>query len=119
MDFLKKEVRDVFVNQYPYIETKPKDEPPAKYNTGAEVKNSIIGSGSIINSKVENSVVFRKVYVGDHASIENSVVMEGSRVGNGCEVRYAILDKDVVLADGQKVIGTPENPQIVRKGTKL
>ncbi len=45
--------------------------------------------------------------------------MEGSRVGNGCEVRYAILDKDVVLADGQKVIGTPDNPQIVRKGAKL
>lgn len=107
------------MNEYPYIETKPKDEPPAKYNTGAEVRDSIIGSGSIINSRVEHSVVFRKVYIGDHASVENSIVMEGSRIGNGCEVRYAILDKDVVLADGQKVIGTPDNPKIIRKGTKL
>lgn len=119
MDFLKKEVRDIFVNEYPYIETKPKDEPPAKYNTGADVRNAIIGSGSIINSKVDSSVVFRKVYIGDHASVENSVIMEGTRIGNGCEVRYAILDKDVVLADGQKVIGEPDNPQIVRKGTRL
>ena len=119
MDFLNKDIRDAFVHQYPYIETKPKDEPPAKYNSNAEVKNSIIGSGSIINSKVENSVVFRKVYVGDHATVENSIIMEGSRIGNGCVVKYAILDKDVVLTDGKQVIGKPDNPQILRKGTVL
>ena len=119
MDFLNKDVRDIFVKQYPYIETKPKDEPPAKYNMGAEVKNCIIGSGSILNSRVENSVVFRKVYVGEHSSVKNSIVMEGSRIGNNCVVEYAILDKDVVLTDGQQVIGKPDDPMILKKGTVL
>ena len=32
--------------------------------SGAVVKNSLIGSGSIINGTVENSIIFKKVFVG-------------------------------------------------------
>ena len=58
MDFLKKDVRDYFFKQYPDVYSKVDDLPPAKYNTGAEVKNSIISSGCIVNGKVENSFIF-------------------------------------------------------------
>ena len=57
MDFLKKDVRDYFFKQYPDVYSKVDDLPPAKYNTGAEVKNSIISSGCIVNGKVENCIV--------------------------------------------------------------
>ena len=33
MDFLNKDVRDYFTKQFPYIATKPRDEPPAKHNS--------------------------------------------------------------------------------------
>ena len=49
MDFLKPEVRDYFFRQYPGISSKIDDLPPAKYNKGAVVKNSIVSSGCIIN----------------------------------------------------------------------
>ncbi|MDR0958479.1 MAG: glucose-1-phosphate adenylyltransferase subunit GlgD, partial [Clostridiales bacterium] len=39
MDFLRREIHEEFLRQAPYIETKPKDEPPAKYNHSAEVKD--------------------------------------------------------------------------------
>lgn len=120
MDFLKKEVRDIFVNQYPYIETKPKDEPPAKYNIGAEVSDAIVGSGTIFNGKVEHSVVFRKVYVDEGATVRNSILMEGVRIGKNCVVENAILDKEVEISDGQTVIGkSMQEPIILKKGTKL
>lgn len=117
MDFLKKEVRDIFVKKRPFIETKPKDEPPAKYNTGAEVKNSLIGSGSILNGYVTNSVLFRKVFTGEGSTIKNSVIMESSYVGKGCIVENAVIDKEVVISDGKQVIGTPEEPIVISKGT--
>ena len=44
MDFLKPEVRDYFFNQYPSIQSKIDDLPPAKYNPGSQVKNSLISS---------------------------------------------------------------------------
>lgn len=120
MDFLNKEVRDHFVNEYPYIATKPKDEPPAKFNKGAEVADTITGSGSIFDGKVEHCVVFRKVRVGKGAVVKNSILMEGCQIGENCVVENAILDKDVVLSAGQKVIGaSAEEPAVLKKGTVL
>ena len=56
MDFLKPAVRDYFFKQYPDIYSKVGDLPPAKYNPGADVKNSLVSSGCIINGKVEGSI---------------------------------------------------------------
>ena len=119
MDFLKKEVREFFVKQYPFIETTPKDEPPAKYNMGADVSDAIVGSGSIINGRVEHAVIFRRVYIGENSVVKDSIIMEGSYVGNHCVVQNAILDKNVVLSDGKQVIGTLEEPIIIKKGTVI
>ncbi len=119
MDFLNKDIRDVFTNQYPYIETKPKDEPPAKYNVGADVKNCLVGSGSILNGTARDSVLFRKVFTGDNSFISDSIVMEGSYIGNNCVVRHAVIDKEVVLSDGKELIGTFEQPVIISKGTVI
>ena len=120
MDFLRKDIRDTFVNEYPYIATKPKDEPPAKYNAGAEVTDSIVGSGTIFNGKVEHSVIFRRVHVEEGAVVRNSIVMEGCYIGRGCVVENAILDKEVHLSDGQRVIGVSSvEPAVIKKETKL
>ena len=60
MDFLKPEIRNYFFQQYPDIYSKVDDLPPAKYNVGAQVKNSLISSGCIVNGTVEGSVIFKK-----------------------------------------------------------
>ena len=57
MDFLKQEVRKYFFKEYPNVYSKVSDLPPAKYNPGACVKNSLIASGCIVNGTVENSIV--------------------------------------------------------------
>lgn len=120
MAFLNREIRDSFVNDYPYIETKPKDEPPAKYNRGAQVTDSIVGSGSIFDGKVEHSVIFRKVRVCEGAVVKNSILMEGCQIGKNCVVENAILDKGVVLSEGQHVIGiSSEVPAVLKKETVL
>ena len=119
MDFLKREVRNMFNREYPYIETKPKDEPPAKYNSNANVIDSLAGSGSILNGDVWHSVLFRKVFAGEGSAITNSIVMDGCRIGRDCRVENAILDKDVVLSDGTQIIGYGSEPRIVTKRTVL
>ena len=118
MDFLKREVRDTFM-EYPYIKTKPKDEPPAKYNAGATVSNCLVGSGSILDGAAYRSVIFRKVYTGEYSRISNAIIMESTRIGSGCVVEYAILDKEVTLNPGVHVVGTAEKPAIVPKGSVI
>jgi len=112
-------VRMLFTRQFPYIETKPKDEPPAKYNSGACVIDSLVGSGSILNGYTRHSVLFRKVYTGENSSVTNAIVMEGSYIGNNCVLENAILDKEVVLSDGRHIVGQGNDPIIITKGTVM
>ena len=119
MDFLKRDVRTAFMVTYPYIKTKPKDEPPAKFNNMATVHNSLIGSGAIINGHTSGCVIFRNVYTGEYSSVSNAIIMEGTYIGNNCVVQNAILDKDVTLQSGARVIGTPEAPVVIAKGTEV
>ena len=119
MDFLRRDVRSNFVAQYPYVKTKPKDEPPAKYNNHAHVINCLAGSGAILNGNAHNSIIFRKVYTGEHSNISNAVLMEGTYIGNNCVVEHAILDKDVILHNGARVIGSPGDPVVIGKGMEI
>ena len=50
MDFLKPDIRNYFFKQHPDVYSKVDDLPPAKYNPGAQVKNSLISSGCIVAS---------------------------------------------------------------------
>jgi len=115
MDFLKKDVRDLFLRSQSHIETKPKDEPPAKYNAGARVVDSLVGSGSILNGSVSGSVLFRRVFTGDNSYIKDSIIMEGSFIGNNCVIENAIIDKEVIISDGKTIKGEPGSPLIIGK----
>ena len=50
MDFLTPQVRNYFFREYPPVYSKVDDLPPAKYNPGSIVRNSLVSSGSIIGS---------------------------------------------------------------------
>ena len=119
MDFLRQDIRSIFFAQEPYIETKSKDEPPAKYNANSNVKNCLVGSGSIIDGVVENSVLFRRVHVKEKVQVRNSIIMEGCEIGYGTIIEYAILDKDVIVSNNQHIRGEPHNPKIIKKNSKL
>lgn len=100
MDFLKKDVRDYFFKQYPDVYSKVEDMPPAKYNQGSSVKNSLISSGCIINGSVENSVLFKKVYVGNNCTIKNSIILNDVYIGDNTHIENCIVEsRDTIRAN--------------------
>lgn len=105
MDFLKKDVQDYFFRQEPQIYSKAYDLPPAKYNAGSDVKNSLIASGCIINSKVEHSVLFKKVFVGNNSVIKNSIILNGAYIGDNVHVENCIVESNETLLSGSTYIG--------------
>jgi glucose-1-phosphate adenylyltransferase len=119
MDFLKRDIRALLTVETPYVKTKPKDEPPAKFNGRAVITNCLVGNGAILDGNAHRSVIFRRVYTGERSLVQNAIVMEGTRISEGCTVKNAILDKEVVLYPGISVIGTPEKPVIIPKGTHV
>jgi len=108
------------------IYTRLPDDPPVKLGPKAVVHNSLVADGSIINGRVENSVLFRRVYVEDGAQVRDSVVMDGARLEAGAAVDRAILDKRVCVGRGACVgadVGEPrpnENyPEKLNQGITL
>ena len=105
MDFLKKDVQDYFFRQEPQLYSTAYDLPPAKYNAGSDVKNSLIASGCIINSKVEHSVLFKKVFVGNNSVIKNSIILNGAYIGDNVHVENCIVESNETLLSGSTYIG--------------
>lgn len=115
MELLDPEIRKQLFIENGKIYTKVKDEAPSKYNEEAEVTNSIIADGCIIEGTVENSVLFRGVTVSKGAVIRNSIVMQGSQIGEDSQLEYAILDKNVIMTKGRHLKGEPSWPIVIGK----
>lgn len=92
MDFLKPDIRKFFFKEEPKIYSKVDDLPPAKYNPGSEVSNCLISSGCIINGTVENSLLFKKVYVGNNCVIKNSIILNDVYIGDNSYLENCIID---------------------------
>jgi glucose-1-phosphate adenylyltransferase len=92
MDFLKAEVRKYFFKEYPEIRTKVDDLPPAKYNMGSQVHNSLIAGGCIVNGTVEDSILFRKSYVGNNCYIKNSIILNDVYIGDNTHIENCVVE---------------------------
>ncbi len=113
MDFLKPSIRDYFFKQYPDVYSKVDDFPPAKYNPGAVVKNSIVSSGCIINGTVENSVLFKKAYVGNNCTIKNSIILNDVYIGDNTYIENCIVESRDTIRANTTHIGSNGDIKIV------
>lgn len=112
MDFLKPEIRDYFFHQYPDVYSKVDDLPPAKYNVGVKVKNSLVSSGCIVNGTVEDSILFKKAYIGNNCYIKNSIILNDVYIGDNTHIENCIVEsRDTIRAnsyhkgeDGIKIV---------------
>lgn len=100
MDFLDKDIRSYFFRQEPHIYSKVDDLAPAKYNVGSDVKNSLVSSGCIINGTVENSVLFKQVFVGKNCVIKNSIILNDVYIGDNTHIENCIVEsRDTIRAN--------------------
>ena len=100
MDFLDPAIREYFFKTYPDIYSKVDDLPPAKYNIGSNVKNSLISSGCIINGEVENSVIFKKSFIGNNCVIKNSIILNDVYIGDNTYIENCIVEsRDTIKAN--------------------
>jgi glucose-1-phosphate adenylyltransferase len=113
MDFLKKDVHDFFFKEYPDVYSKIDDNPPAKFNPGARVSNSLISSGCIINGVVENSILFKKIYVGNNVTIKNSIILNDVRIGDNTYIENCIVESRDTIKPNSTFIGEDGNIKVV------
>lgn len=99
------------------VYTKVKNEEPTYYAKTSNIKTSQFASGSIVEGRVENSVVSRRVYLHQGSEVRSSILFPGVVVRENAIVEHAILDKGVEIAAGVTIRGSLDAPVVVQKGT--
>ena len=116
LSLLDKEVRhDLFGANHP-VYTKVRDRVPCYYGEDAELDDCLIADGCMLEGKVEDSVLFRQVTIGEDAEVENCIIMNDCVIGKGAKLKYVILDKEVTVTPGAKLYGTKGHPIVIKKG---
>ncbi|MEN3202391.1 MAG: glucose-1-phosphate adenylyltransferase [Atribacterota bacterium] len=90
------------------IYTPVEDRPPVKLGASASVERSILGSGTIVEGTVINSVLFSGVVVKKGAVVRDSVIMSDTVIEEGAIVDRAILDKAIVVGE-RAIVGYGED----------
>ena len=88
------------------------NDPPAKTvfsesgdGRRAEVQDSLLCPGVVVSGgKVRRSLLSNLVYVDEHSTLEECIVLRGARVGKRCKLKRVIIDKWNEVPDGT-VIG--------------
>lgn len=101
------------------IYTKVGDNAPVKYGLESSVKNSLIADGCVIEGSVENCVLFRGVRIGKDAVVKNSVLMQGTHVGEKCNIERVIADKNVDISSDKVLTGSDDFPLYLSKNGKI
>ncbi|PRT71417.1 glucose-1-phosphate adenylyltransferase subunit GlgD [Streptococcus anginosus] len=101
------------------IYTKVKNEEPTYYSPASKVSRSQFASGSIIEGEVVDSVISRNIKISEGSRVKSSVLFPRVTVGKNAVVEYAIVDKNVDIAEGVVVRGTAEHPVVIKKDQKV
>ena len=116
LELAKKEVREGLFGGIHPIYTKVRSRVPSYYGEECQLENVVLADGCIVEGSVKNSVLFRQVTIAEGSSVENCVIMNDSAVSAGCELKNVILDKNVTVRPGAKLIGTRNNPIVIKRG---
>ncbi len=99
---------NLYNRQWP-IYTGHEPLPPAKFVFNEEGRrgyatDSMVSPGAILSGgTAERSILSPGVHLHSGASVCDSVLMDGVRVGRGAVIRRAIIDKSVVVPDGARI----------------
>ena len=113
MDFLNRDIRQYFFNEHPQVASKIEDLPPAKYNVGSKVSNSLVASGCIINGEVTDSVLFKEVYVGNNCTIRNSIILNDVYIGDNTYIENAIVESHDTIRANSNYVGSLNDIKII------
>ena len=116
---LNDEVRADLFNPDRPIYTRVRDQVPSYYCDGSDIINCSVADGCMLDGFVKDSVLFRHVTIGAGCDIDKCLIMNDTVVGEGSILKHVILDKDVVVYPGAKLIGTPTTPVIIKRGDKV
>lgn len=119
MDILDNQVKQQIFYENGNIYTKIQDTPPSVYGQGATLENSLVANGCVINGKVKNSVIGRRVEIQAGAKVENCIIFQDCVIEAGAELKNVIIAKKNVIGRKEMLMGSADYPLVIEKGDSI
>ncbi len=81
--------------------------PPHYVGENAEIQNSLISDGCIVDGTLEFSIIFPGVTIGKGAVINSSIIMPGTVIKEGAVVQFSIISENTVIGKNAKIGANP------------
>ena len=101
------------------IYTHTNDSCPTRYTENAEVTDSLIANGCVIEGKVNGSVISRNVTIRKGAEVKDSIILPGAYIGEKAKLDHVIVDKYAIVHHVKKLEGTDEEPVYVKRRDRI
>ena len=75
----------------------------------------MVGTGSIINGEITDSIIFRDCIVEKGAKIKNSIIMSKCYIKSDASIENCICEKGVIVSEKEVHKGTSIKPTILTK----
>ena len=85
------------------IYTRSSNLPPQHIGEHADLSNSSIADGCVVDGRVENSILFPGVRVDRGAVVSNSIVMPNAVIEEGAVVEYAIIARGALIGERAQI----------------
>lgn len=90
---------DLFQKEFEFM-SNPSTRPPHFIGPNGSVEDSFVANGCRIYGTVKHSIISIDAYVGERATVEDSVLLPGAVVKDGARVVRAILGENAVCEEG-------------------
>lgn len=94
-------------------------KPPQYVGENGSLKNSYTTEGCEIYGRVEHSILFEGVTIGDGAVIKDSIILPGAAVKPGAVVNKSIIGSDAVIGKEATIGSTADNANKSFYNTKI
>ena len=110
--------KDLFDEEWP-IYTRTNDSCPTQYYDTADVKQSVVSNGCVIEGTIVNSVIGRGCTIKKGAVVKNSVILPDAYIEEGIHVENHVVGKHSKLIHCKELVADVETPGYVRRGDTL
>ncbi|SJZ36927.1 glucose-1-phosphate adenylyltransferase [Selenihalanaerobacter shriftii] len=105
--------------------TRSERKPPVKLGPQAEVSESLLSNGAVINGKVTNSIISPGVFIEEDAHVKDSVIFNNTTIKKHSAICKSIIDKEVIIGKNTKIGSCSiqdvnfEQPELLHSGLSL
>ncbi len=117
MDLLKEDFQTLLMSKTWATYPNEENRPPEYIGDTAEITNSLISSGSFIEGRIENSILFIGVETKEGADVKSSIILPDAVIGENVKLDRVIVTTGLEIPDNTVIASTGEEPVVLSKDT--